>query len=96
MNNDSPPIVQGTASPPAKNDFKFRPVRAKSSPIAKTNAEKIKITEVSIIEFKLLVLVSVFTSTRDFAPHSDWHLSHLVELGNIDILPLGFSLDTRR
>jgi hypothetical protein len=57
MNNDNPPIVHGTASPPAKNDFKFRPVRAKSSPIPKTKAEKTKITDVSIIEFKLLVLV---------------------------------------
>jgi hypothetical protein len=51
MNKDSPPMNQGTASPPAKKDFKFRPVRANSIPIANTKAEKIKITAVSIQEF---------------------------------------------
>ena len=48
---------QGTASPPAKNDLRLRPVRANSIPIPSTKAEKIKMTAVSISEFKCLKYV---------------------------------------
>ena len=49
IKSDNPPINQGTDSPPAKNDFKLIPVLAKTSPIHNTNAEKTKMTMVSIL-----------------------------------------------
>jgi hypothetical protein len=51
MNSDKPPMNQGTASPPAKNDFRFLPVLEKEKPTSIINSEKITITEVSMIEF---------------------------------------------
>jgi hypothetical protein len=47
MKSDRPPIVQGTASPPAKNDLIFRPVLENNNPIQSIKAEKTKITIVS-------------------------------------------------
>ena len=47
---------QGTASPPAKKDLRFRPVRANNIPITSTKAEKMKMTAVSIVEFKTVLL----------------------------------------
>jgi len=49
MKRDKPPINHGTDSPPAKKDFKFIPVLEKTSPMHNTNAEKTKITMVSIL-----------------------------------------------
>jgi hypothetical protein len=51
MNKDKPPINQGTASPPAKNDLIFRPVRANNIPMHTMKAEKMKMTSVSIVDF---------------------------------------------
>ncbi|MNQ78448.1 hypothetical protein D3C85_933580 [compost metagenome] len=51
MNRDKPPINQGTASPPAKKDLRFRPVRENSKPIIIMNTENTTITVVSITEF---------------------------------------------
>ncbi|MNR02862.1 hypothetical protein D3C85_1187310 [compost metagenome] len=53
MKSDKPPMNQGTASPPAKNDFKLRPVRENNRPINMINTENTTITEVSINEFIL-------------------------------------------
>jgi hypothetical protein len=49
MNKDKPPINHGTDSPPAKNDFKFRPVREKLMPTSNIKTEKTITTAVSTI-----------------------------------------------
>lgn len=56
MNSESPPINQGTASPPAKNDFRLRPVRANNIPIPSTKAEKMTMTAVSMDVFKIVYI----------------------------------------
>jgi hypothetical protein len=48
MKRDNPPINQGTDSPPAKKDFKLIPVLENTSPMHSTNAEKTRMTMVSI------------------------------------------------
>jgi hypothetical protein len=57
MKSDNPPINHGTDSPPAKKDFKLIPVLAKTRPMHNTNAEKTKMTMVS-----MLGLIIKFTS----------------------------------
>jgi len=51
MNKDSPPINQGTASPPAKKDRRFLPVLANENPTSIINTEKTTITVVSKVVF---------------------------------------------
>jgi hypothetical protein len=49
MKSDNPPINHGTDSPPAKKDFKLIPVLENISPMHNTNAEKTRMTRVSIV-----------------------------------------------
>ncbi|MNY76748.1 hypothetical protein D3C86_2164290 [compost metagenome] len=49
INNDNPPMNQGTDSPPAKNDFRFLPVLEKLIPTSMMKTEKITTTAVSIM-----------------------------------------------
>jgi hypothetical protein len=55
MKRLNPPMVHGTASPPAKNDFRLRPVLEKENPTSMIKMEKIAITDASIAEFILLI-----------------------------------------
>jgi hypothetical protein len=69
MNKDKPPINQGTASPPAKKDLRFLPVRANNIPVTSTKALNTKITIVSIVE--LIVYFGLFLYF--FASPKKWY-----------------------
>jgi hypothetical protein len=51
IKRESPPMDQGTDSPPAKKDLISVPVLENNIPIPRTNPEKITMTNRSMVEF---------------------------------------------